>query len=425
MKNVKKYLSKLASTFAVVGFLVAPIMYSSSANALTPAEIEERQNAKTKIASPSVGKKIQKAFELYGLEDIDGALAILLDVNTSKAFDQAFLNKFIGNLYATMEGKSELAIKYMELAIKDDVLNYKEQGEAIQLVAQLYMMGKNYQKAIDAYKEWMSFTGKQDPKVYIRIANGYYELKQLDKVIAPADKAIALATEKEVTPYILKLAAYYERKDYKNTVKMGETLVRLFPEEKRYWTQLGMFYVLVEDYKKALSIFELAYKQGFLEKANEFKTLAQMYSQLEVPIKAATIQEKYIKLGVMKRNEQSLKRLANYFLAAKEMIKAAKYFGEAAEMSGDAKLYRRQGEMLFQAEKYAQAVTALNKALEKGVAKVGAVQLTLMQSYFYQGKYKQAYAKMQEASKLSSSKKQAANWKQYIKDKAKRNGVTL
>ncbi|MFT4926716.1 MAG: tetratricopeptide (TPR) repeat protein [Phenylobacterium sp.] len=421
MQKLKKTLSALALSAS----LLAPMVYSGTAFALTPAEIEERKSAKTKIPSPKVGKKVQKAFELYGLEDVNGAIEILLDTNASKSFDQAFLNKFIGNLYATVEGKTQDAIKYIELAAKGDVLNYKEQAEVIQLLAQLYMMEKDFAKAIVKYKEWMAFTGEQDPKVYIRIANGYYELKQMDKVIEPANKAIELAEKIEETPYILKLASYYERKDYKNTVKMGETLVKLFPEKKRYWSQLGMFYVLVEDYKKGLSTMELAYKQGFLEKANEFKTLAQMYSQLEVPFKAAQIQEKYIKLGVMKRNEQTVKRLANYFLAAKEMLKAAKYFGEAAEFNNDARLYRRQGEMFFQAEKFPQAISALNKAMDNGVEKKGAVTLTLMQAYFYKGDYKQAYAKLLEAEKIPSAKKQTRSWKQYIKDKAKRNGVLL
>jgi tetratricopeptide (TPR) repeat protein len=114
-------------------------------------------------------------------------------------------------------------------------------------------------------------------------------------------------------------------------------------------------------------------------------------------------------------------------LAAKEMLKAAKYFGEAAAVKGDAKLYRRQGEMLFQAEKYSKAVTALTTALKKGVddTKIGNVHLTLMQAYFYQGKYQKAYAKMEEASKHKKSRSQARSWRQYIKDKAKRNGVTL
>ncbi len=425
MDKLFSNLTKTLSTLAVVATLAFPTVYSGSAFALTDEERIKRQEAKTKIPQPKVGKKVAAAFELYSQELVDEAINALLEVKTSKSFDKAFLNKFIGNLYATVEGKTEEALKFLKLAYEPDVLNYKEQGEVIGILAQLYMMKKDYRNAIKMYEEWMNFTGKEDDKTYLRIASAYYELKDLDKVIAPADKAIAMAAEPTMAPYSLKMASYYERKMYPQTVVMGETLIKVFPEVKRNWVQLGMFYVLVEDYKKGLSAMEMAYKQGYLEKPNEFRTLAQMYSQNELPIKAATIQEKYLKLGVMKRTEQNLKSLANYFLAAKEMNKAAKYFGEAAEMSDKAYLYRRQGEMFFQAEKYGQAVVALKKALERDVPKKGAVNITLMQSYFYQGKFKSAYATMKEANKYPKARSQVRSWKSYIIEKAKYNGVTL
>ncbi|NQZ05902.1 MAG: hypothetical protein HRT35_01960 [Algicola sp.] len=425
MINLFGKFTKTLSTLAIVATLAFPSVYSGAAFALTDEERIKRQEAKTKIPQPKVGKKVAAAFELYSQDLVDEAINALLEVRTSKKYDNAFLNKFIGNLYATVEGKAEEALKFLKLAYEPDVLNYKEQGEVIGILAQLYMMKKDYRNAIKMYQEWMSFTGKEDDKTYLRIASAYYELKDLDKVIAPADKAIAMAPEPHMAPYSLKMASYYERKMYPETVKMGETLVKVFPETKRNWVQLGMFYVLVEDYKKGLSAMELAYKQGFLEKPNEFRTLAQMYSHNELPIKAATIQEKYLKLGVMKRTEQNLKSLANYFLAAKEMNKAAKYFGEAAEMSDKAYLYRRQGEMFFQVEKYGQAVVALKKALDRDVPKKGAVNITLMQSYFYQGKFKSAYATMKEANKYPKARSQVRSWKSYIIEKAKYNGVIL
>jgi tetratricopeptide (TPR) repeat protein len=425
MAKIFNKISKALGTVVLAASLLAPAVYSGSALALTPEEREARLNAKTKVATPKVGKKVAQAFELFSQELVQDALNLLLEVRSNKEYDTAFVNKFIGNIYATMEGKTDQAIDYLKKSYEPDTLNYKEQGEVIKLLAQLYMMTKQYDEAIEFYTKWMDFTGEEEAKIYVRIANAYYEQKKMDKVIAPADRAIALATEQEPTPYVLKLASYFERKNYPKTVEMGETLVKLFPDEKRNWSQLGMFYVMVEDYKRSLSTMELAYKQGYLEKASEFKTLAQMYSQNDMPIKAAQIQEKYIKLGVLERTEQNLKALANYYLASKEMVNAAKYFGEAAKIDDKPSLYKRQGEMLFQAEKYAQAAVALNKALEKGVKKKGSVNITLMQAYFYSGKYKSAYAALNEANKYPSAKSQVRSWRQYIKDKAGRKGVKL
>ena len=131
----------------------------------------------------------------------------------------------------------------------------------------------------------MEFTGKEDPQTYVKIAQAYYELRQLDKMIEPADKAIALFGDKpNQNPYILKLTSYYERKMYPEGVKTLETVLQLFPENKQWWTQLGMFYLLVEDYPKALATLDMANKQGFLTKESEFKTLASLYQSNGMPL---------------------------------------------------------------------------------------------------------------------------------------------
>ena len=58
-------------------------------------------------------------------------------------------------------------------------------------------------------------------------------LKQLDKVIVPADKAIAAFGDKpNQNPYIMKIQSYYERKMYKESIKVLETVIQLFPDNK-------------------------------------------------------------------------------------------------------------------------------------------------------------------------------------------------
>jgi tetratricopeptide (TPR) repeat protein len=92
-------------------------------------------------------------------------------------------------------------------------------------------------------------------------------------MVEPADKAIALYEEPNKNPYVLKLTSFYERKMFPETVLVAEELVRKFPETPNWWTQLGFFYLLIEDYKKGLSTFELAYMQDYLKKEQEIKTL--------------------------------------------------------------------------------------------------------------------------------------------------------
>ena len=271
-----------------------------------------------------------------------------------------------------------------------------------------------------------TFTGKNDGATWVKIAQANYELGQLDKMIEPADNAIvAFADKPNQNPYILKLTSYYERKKYKEAIEVLETVLLLFPENKSWWTQLPMFYLLVEDYPKALQTLDLAYKQGFLDKESQIKTLASLYSSNESPYKAAKLLEKHIASGLVKRDDKNISTLANAWHAAQHVSVAAKYYGELAKMTGEAKHYSKQGMLLKQDEQFAKAITAMNKALELGIDNKGRLYMSIAESYFYLEKYKQAYAAINKAMDDPKSRKAARSWKGFIADTARRKNVAI
>jgi len=386
----------------------------------------EKPKRKTQLVGQTVGKKVGKAFELYSADDIPGALAILLDIDASKEYDKAYVDRFIAVMYATMGDEEAKAIQYLKAAVKPDILNEGDHGEAIKLLADLQMQTKDYEGALVNYQAWMDFTGKSDGDTWTKIANAHYSLKQLDKMIVPADNAIAAYGDKHnKNPYILKVTSYYESKKFKEAVKTLETVIQIFPEDKTWWTQLGMFYLLVEDYKKALETLDLAYKQGFLEKESEIKTLASLFSQNAVPYKAAILLEKHIDSGLVQRDDKNLSSLANAWHAAQHIDKAAKYYGEIAKMTNLAKHYSKQGMLLKQDEQFKAAIVALNKALELGVKDEGKLHMSIAESHFYLEQYKQAYKAINLAMKDPKTRKSAKGWVGFIKDTAQRKKVSL
>lgn len=417
-------LKKLISSSLLVAFVAtATLPVSSVAFAADePKKEQKKKKKRTKIVGPSVGKKVGKAFEAYSEDRIDEAIEILADIETSKEYDRAYVDRFLANMYATKGGPdSKKAITYLEKATKANVLNEKEHSDSIKLLADLQMQEKQYENALKNYAAWMKVTGEEDANTYVKIAQAHYELKQLDKMITPADKAIALFADKpNQNPYILKLTSYYERKQYKNAVKVLENVVVLFPENKQWWTQLGMFYMLVEDYTKALYTLEMAYKQGYLVKESEIKTLANLYATNDVPHKSAMLLEKYIESGLIARTDTNLYTLANAYHASQEVKQAAKYFGETAKLSNNPKHYRRQGMLLQQSEQYNAATVALQKAIDLGVENSGRVYMTLAEAYFYQEKYKQATVAIKKAQEDPKTKKAARAWASYIRDTADR-----
>lgn len=413
-------------TSLVLAVAVAGAQVPFSGDVLAAAAKEEKKKRPTQLVGPSVGKKVQKAFELYSADDIDGALVILLDIEAKKDYDKAYVSRFIAVMYTT-KGDSELkAIEYLTKAVEPDILNENDHGEALKLLGDLQMQMQDYKNALVHYKAWMEFTGKDDAQVWLKIANAYYSLKQMDKIIEPADKAIAAFGDKHnQNPYILKVQSYYERKMYPQAVKVLETVLQIFPDNKQWWQQLGMFYLLVEDNEKALATLDLAYKQGFLEKESEIKTLASLFALNQTSYKGALLLEKHIGTGLIARDDKNLGSLANYWHAAQHIDKAAKYYGELAKLTNDAKHYRKQGMLLKQDEQFSASVKALDKALELGAKDVGRIQMSIAENYFYLEKYKPAYAAIKKALKYPQTKKVAKGWESFIRDTAQRKKVAI
>ena len=387
------------------------------------AKVEERKARKTQIVGERVGKTLVKAFDLYNEEKLDEAIALLLEVSSSNEFDTATLNRFLGNLYATKDEKQ--AIKYLTLAVKPDVLTFNDQASSMKLLADMLLQDKQYQKAIKAYEDWILFTGEQNSDAYMRIANSYYLMNQHDKVLNPADDAIRFSSKPIEGPYQLKMAALYELKRYKDLVSVVETMVQLFPENKQFWVYLGNFYTLTEEYGKALSTLQLAYAQGYLEKDSEVRMLAQMYANNNIPFKAAVTMEKHMKDGLVKKDKNNLTFIASNYQSAREFVKAAFYYGELAALTNDADSYRRQGSAYLSVQKYNEAIAAFDKALSLNVEKPSSVYMSLVDAYFYQKKYKEAFAALMNAKKDPNMSRQVRSWESYIRDKAKQKGITL
>ncbi|MBQ4814106.1 hypothetical protein J8M20_22260 [Pseudoalteromonas luteoviolacea] len=419
-----KQMSK-ATALALMMSLAGGALSTAVVAAPDPAKIEERKKAKTKVMGERVGKKVIKAFDLYNEDKVDEAIAILLEIDASDEFDKATVNRYLGNLYAQKE-EYKTAIKYIRQAIAPDVLNFKDQADLMKLLGDLLVGTEQYEGAKKAYYDWMDFTGEEDSKVYGRIAQANYELKKFADVIKPADQAIALNKEEpNKSFYMLKIGSYFELKQFKNAVSVAEELVKIFPEDKQVWTQLGSFYMQTEQYRKGQTVMEIAYKKGYFEKENHYKILGSYYSLNEIPYKAAVTFEKAIKDKNIERNKQNVTATASYFHQAKNIDKAAQYYEEAAKFDDDAELYRKSGSLLLQDLQYAAAVVRLNKALELGSKKKGTIYSDLAEAYLYQEKYKQAYRAIIKAQEDPKTRKFARSWASFIKEKAQRKGISL
>lgn len=420
--KMKKIASSLLAVLALAGTALPSAVVHAEDNTVQVKQLPKR---KTQALSESAGRAITKAYDLFGKEDYKGALEILLDMSPRDGYDKAYVDRFIGTIYYYQE-KYDQSLQYLKRSADSEQLNQSEQESALRQVGQMLQQREKWRESLTYLQKWMDYSGKESADVFTMMAQAHYQLKQLDKVVPLADKAIGLYKKPNKNPYVLKLAAYFDRKMYKPMVPVLEELVKLEPKEKQWWMQLGQTYMLVNNTDKALATYDLAYKQGFLDKENEGKVLAQLFASQDVPYKSALIQERFMKAGIIPETEQSLSTLANTWHNAKELDKAIAYYGRAGEAGKEGKHFLKQGNLLLEQEKYDSAITALTKAINAGnLSQPGRAHLALAQAYFFKKSYLDAIKQIRLAKKYDDTKKTATSWEGYVREEATRKGVNL
>ncbi|MFT5712009.1 MAG: tetratricopeptide (TPR) repeat protein [Glaciecola sp.] len=420
-----KFKSLKASLLLGSALVMGSYSTLSSAQSNLAVQCPGYKPAKTELLGMKVGKKLNKAFEAYNQDLVKEAIDLLYEIEADEPFDRASVDRFLGQLLVSEPGKRAEAADYLERAVKTKILNDNDHAPIVKLVGDLKYEAGDYAEAITWFEEWMAFTCRDDGMTYLKIANAYKEMKQLDKVIAPADKAIKFLDPAKETPYAIKMSVYYDQKKYMEAIDVIETALQVFPDSKAWYKNAGLFYQITENYKMALTMFELAYMQGHLTTATQHKQLAQLYSVNGIPHRATELMEKHMKSGLIPKDKASLSAVANSAFQAREFLTAASYFGQAAKVASDPELYRRQGSMLLSAGDYKGAVEALNMSLINNEESEGKVHYALIEAHFYLGDYKAAMAAVQEAKKDSGIRKNALAWEPYIKTKASNRGIRI
>ena len=183
--------------------------------------------------SKTVAENVSVALKSYKADNIDGALTILHETPVVNVFDNAYIQRLMGVMYAA-KGDNNQAIDALKIATEAGVLKKTAQGESLKLLADLLLQAKAYKDAIVTYQKWMDTTGEEDAATFVKIATAYTELQQQYKAIASANKAIkAYGNKQVISPYILKINALYNNKSYMRAQEVAEVALQLFPDNKK------------------------------------------------------------------------------------------------------------------------------------------------------------------------------------------------
>ncbi len=406
-----------------VGFLLALPMWPGSVFA---QDAEEEETKQVSGISEKVYRKFAESQEYMEADDYANALKVLGEIKGNKKLsdtETVQLYRMYGIVYFNQE-RYEDAIKAFQTLLKQEGISDRERNDTLFTLAQLHFQIEDWKGAIDILNTWFASVKNPPPEPYIMLASAYYQTDQFEKVIAPVEKAMEVARERDKPIkerwWLLLRAGYYEMNDIPKVTEILEILVVNWPK-KDYWTMLSGMYGQLNKDQQQLGAWEAAYDQGLLVKSTEIVTLAQLLMQAEAGYKAARILEKGFADGIVEEKESNLRLLSQAWQIAAEYEKAIVPLKKAAKISDDGELDVRLASNYLNLNKHDECIASARDGLKKGGLKRPAVaQEILGMCLFDKKRFEEAKTAFRQAAKDKDIAKRSRNWIKFIESEQAR-----
>jgi tetratricopeptide (TPR) repeat protein len=372
-------------------------------------------------------KQLNAIFEDVGEERYDEAYADLQKLMGRAGRDQ-YLQAILNQALAQVEwarGNYEPALRYFETAVKLDKLPNETHFALMYQIAQLYFMQDRFDEALDRLDLWFCTVPpeKVTSAAYVLKASIYAQQDDFPNVLAAIDQAIAMDDDPKESWYQVKLAAHSELEQYPQAAETLEILISRWPDKKLYWTQLSQIYYKLKQDERALAVLALAYRKNLLDKQGDITYLSSLYSNADVPYKAAQVMEKGIRDGVVQATRTHWTLAADAWYAAEELERALAAYEEAGKAAETGEIDLRRGFILVDLERWPAALEALNLALQKGGLddnRTGEAYLLRGMAQFNLGNLDSASADWGRAGRYERSRDAARQWMNHLQEERQR-----
>lgn len=349
--------------------------------------------------------RVQKAHQLAQDEKLKQAISELKQIDTSRAYDQAFIARMLG-VYLWQDDQPQAAIKQLNQAVSSGLLQDEQAWITERMLADLYLNQQNFEQAIKHYYQLIKTAPETQSAddIWLRIAQAHYQIEQWSKVIPATDRYLKLVNKEPLQPLSLKLGAQLQLKQWSKAIPTLKQLIALQPDKVNWWRQLAGLQIRVGRDKDALDTLSLAKINNLDLTQNDRRMLAQLYAKRGVPERAAL---EISQLDGAESNVQLLSEQAIYWQSAKEWDKAIEIWQRTAQL--DKKYRWNLAQLLVQQGEYSSALPVLNKVEGRGEQ----VALAKTRVLFKLNRIEEALIEAKRADQINSSG-QAQSWIRYL-----------
>lgn len=407
----------------MLAIFVAALPLQAQAQA---SECGKKRNKMQGTLDEATWKRLNSAYEDVADEKYNEAFDKLQKMipRMVNDYQKAVLNQATAQV-EWARGNYDEALAGFESAVELDALPDHAHFGLMYQIAQLYYMKDRYDEALDKLALWMCKVSKEKitDVAYVLQASLYAQKKDWKNVIIAIETAISMSEDPKESWYQMKLAAHFELEQFPKAAQTLEILIQKWPDKKTYWVQLSQIYYKLKMSDEALSVMALAYRRNMLDKETDLMYLSNLYSNGEVPFKAAQVLQKGIEAGTVKSSKKNWTIVADSWYSAQEMENALAAYEKAGQASEDGEIDLRRAYILVDMERWGDALDAAKSAIEKGGFndnKTGDAYVILGMSEFNLGNYNSASAAWKRAVKYPKARKSAEQWLNHMREEQAR-----
>ncbi len=362
---------------------------------------------------PWAFKRLERAHDALASGDFKASRVALeeLERNAGRLNDheRALTWQTLGYVQASQEDFAGAAASF-ERSLAGDGLPEAAQNDVRYNLAQLYVMLKRYDDAIDTFQAW--FEAVEDPpaSAHYLLAMTYVQKEAHEQALPHAKAAVEKTDEPKEVWLQLLLSLLIEEEQFADALPVVQQLVARFPK-KTYWLQLSAIHSRLDQQGKALAALEAAHEQGMLTTGDELLRLAQLYLYNGVPYRAARLLDGALRTKKYPESSDAWGLLSNAWIQARDRERALEPLEQAARLSKDSTLYVRLAQLQLDRGQWAAARASLTAALQKGdLTSPGHTHLLLGIANASEERWQEARAAFIAAQGFESTKQAATQW---------------
>jgi thioredoxin-like negative regulator of GroEL len=378
-----------------------------------------RTEPKLDLTSEKDQKALNEGLDAVNAGDAAKATSILqpiVDGSKSKYAQALALQGLASIKYNAGDLKSAIAL--LSQALNNGVLPNDTYFQLQFELAQFQLADQQYQASLDTIAKWRADGKKETPESYATEGNDYYRLEKYPQAIAAIKKAQSLTDKPNDSWNQILMASYAESGQSDQAAQVAQQQLAANPNDPNAISNAVAVLTQAQKYPEAIQLMEKSRAQGGFKDEKSYVNLAKLYlvtgQDSEDPkpnaTKAAQTLQDGIGKGIVTGSSDNYKLLGDANYLAGNESQAIDAYRKAIPAAKDGEAALHAGQLLVGQNKYSEARSLLQQAIDKGVKHQGSAYMLLAESERGLKNKPAAIAAMRKAAQYPETSAKANAW---------------